>query len=219
MTTADAAGFLYPFLDPAPADDPAALLADLARSAFAKWTESRDLAAVTVAANAVRITDASVVVRAAPQVLLAGNGGSSCDAERMARLLRAALPTGADGNPVRVRSLVADPATLTALANDLGVERIFARQVEAYGRIGDVLIVFSTSGASANLLAACETACRRGLRTIALAGYSGGPMAEHPAVECCLRVDSASVHRIQEAQAKLVDVLVAAVSGNTVAAR
>lgn len=204
-----ATSFLYPFLEPESVVDPRPLLADLARSADAKWTVSTDLAAASMAANQERLATAAGLLRGAPQVLLAGNGGSSCDADRMTRLLRAALASRADDTTARVRSLVADPATLTALANDLGVEQIFARQVEAYGRAGDVLVVFSTSGASSNLLAACETARRLGLRTIAIAGYGGGAMSTHRSIECCLSVGSESVHRIQEAQAELIDALVA----------
>ena len=206
-----ATSFLYPFLDPQSDDDAGVLLRDLASSAQAKWTDSVSLAAASIAANESRLSAATDLIRGAPQVLLAGNGGSSCDADRMTRLLRAALTPRADGTMVRVRSLVADPATLTALANDLGVEKMFARQVEAYGRAKDVLVVFSTSGASANLLAACDTARRLGVRTIAVAGYSGGVMATYPSIECCLSIDSESVHRIQEAQAELIDALVEAI--------
>ena len=196
--------FLYPFLDDDAITDTASLLGDLARSAEAKWHESGELGASTVTANREVLHDAVVVLRSAPQILLAGNGGSACDAERTARLLRIA--------GYRVRSLVADPVTITALANDVGVENIFARQIEAYGRAGDSLIVFSTSGASANLLAACATAQRLRIRTVALAGYGGGPMGHDRSVEFCLRVESASVHRIQEAQAVLIDHLVAALA-------
>lgn len=206
-----ATSFLYPFLEPESADNTGVLLGDLARSARAKWTDSVGLAAKSIAANGLRLSTVTDLIRGAPQVLLAGNGGSSCDADRMTRLLRAALTPRADGTTVRVRSLVADPATLTALANDLGVEQMFARQVEAYGRAADVLVVFSTSGASANLLAACDTARRLGLRTIAVAGYSGGSMATHPSIESCVSIVSESVHRIQEAQAEVIDAIVAAI--------
>ena len=103
----------------------------------------------------------------------------------------------------------ATPAVLTALANDLGVDRIFARQVEAAVRPGDVLVVFSTSGASPNLLAALELDVIEQVTTVASAGYGGGPLAEHPATDHRLTVDSASVHRIQEAQGVLIDTLCA----------
>lgn len=197
--------FLYPFLDEPQVTDPSDLLADLARSADMKRTESHDLARSTVEANATELHEAAALLRAAGQILVAGNGGSACDAERLARLLR--------GSPLRVRSLVADSATLTALANDIGVEHIFSRQVQAYGKPGDVLVVVSTSGNSANLLTACDAATRHGLRTVALAGYRGGQMADHPSIDICLRVDSASVHRTQEAQAVLIDRLVTLLTG------
>ncbi len=198
--------FLYPFLDENAITDRTALLTDLARSAEDKWRESGELATSTIVANQFVLHHAVGVLRSSSQILVAGNGGSACDAERLGRLLRSA--------GYRVRSLVADPVTITALANDVGVELIFARQVEAYARAGDSLIVFSTSGASANLLIACTAARRLGIRTVALAGYDGGPMADHNSVEFCLRVASASVHRIQEAQAVLIDHLVAAMSND-----
>ena len=213
--TREVTGFLYPFLDAAVVENPEVLLTDLARSARAKWDDSVHLAATSVSANATALADAVEMFAQARQVLVAGNGGSACDAERMARLWRGIATPGDDGG-CRVRSLVSDPATLTALANDLGVDQIFARQVVAYGRPGDVLVVLSTSGNSSNLLAACDTAIRLGLRTVGIAGYSGGAMADHAGVECCLRVESDSVHRIQEAQAALVDTLVAAVMARRV---
>ncbi len=211
MTSLGATEFLYPFLAEPSTGDPTALMSDLVRSAEAKWAESKALGSSCVAANSSALADAAALLRAAPQVLLAGNGGSSCDADRVARLLRDRVASSAGGLAIRVRSLVADPATLTALGNDLGIEQIFSRQVEAYGRTGDVLVVFSTSGASANLMKACDTAHRRGLHTVAVAGYGGGSLVDNRAVDCCLVVDSVSVHRIQEAQADLIDALVASV--------
>ncbi len=97
---------------------------------------------------------------------------------------------------------------VTALANDVGVERIFARQVEALGSPGDVLIGLSTSGASPNLLAAFDEADRRGLVTVAVAGYGGGPLAAGGSAHHRLVVESTSIHRVQEAQAALLTKLV-----------
>ena len=101
-------------------------------------------------------------------------------------------------------SLAEDPATLTALANDLGVARIFARQVEASVRPGDVLVMFSTSGSSANLLSVLELSTAPELVIVACAGYGGGPMTAHDNVDHKLVIDSSSVHRIQEAQGELI---------------
>lgn len=182
-----------------------ALLTDLARSAGAKWEASMTATADALDANEGALLAAANVVRSAGRVLVAGNGGSSCDADRFVRLL-------ATSSDHRTLSLTADPAVLTALANDIGVERIFARLVEAYGRPGDALVVFSTSGQSPNLLAALEMAHRRGLRTIAFAGYGGGRFTNNDDVDVAIVVDDSSVHRIQEAQATLVDTLVDALA-------
>jgi D-sedoheptulose 7-phosphate isomerase len=119
---------------------------------------------------------------------------------------------------VAATSLAADYAVVTALANDVGVDRLFARQVEALASPGDVLIGLSTSGSSPNLLAAFAEAGRRGLVTVAVSGYGGGPLAEPGVAEHRLVVESASVHRIQEAQAALLSRLVQLAS-SPVAAR
>jgi D-sedoheptulose 7-phosphate isomerase len=94
---------------------------------------------------------------------------------------------------------------LTALANDLGVDRIFSRQVEALARPGDVLVLFSTSGASGNLLSVLDLSLASEVTIVACAGYGGGPLAAHRRVNHKLVVDSPSVHRIQEAQGFLID--------------
>ena len=102
-------------------------------------------------------------------MLALGNGGSATDAtDLVADLERAGRPA---------IDLTGDPAILTAIANDVGVEAIFARQVIAYGRPGDALVALSTSGGSANVIAALAEARRRGLATIAFVGYDGGRIA------------------------------------------
>lgn len=109
------------------------------------------------------------------KILLCGNGGSAADAQHLAaefvnRFLmdRPALPALA---------LSTDTSALTAIGNDLDFSQIFARQVEALGRKGDLLVGISTSGNSANVLAALQTARRTGLFTVGLTGQSGGGMA------------------------------------------
>ena len=146
--------------------------------------------------------------RAGGKALLFGNGGSAADAQHIAaewcgRLSRerVALPAIA---------LTANTSDLTALGNDYGFERIFARLVEAHGRPGDVAIAISTSGNSPNVLAAVDEAKARGLRTIAWTGRGGGKLASR--VELALVVPSDDTQRIQEshiaighALAELVD--------------
>lgn len=127
------------------------------------------------------------------KILLLGNGGSAADAQHLAAELvgrlqrpRAALPALA---------LSANTSILTAVGNDEGFERIFARQIEALGRPGDVVVALSTSGRSPNVLAALEAARRLGLVTVLLTG--GGAPADLPA-DHVLRIDAADVARIQE---------------------
>jgi D-sedoheptulose 7-phosphate isomerase len=103
--------------------------------------------------------------------------------------------------------LTEDPAILTAIANDIGVEAIFARQVIAYGGTRDVLIALSTSGNSGNVIAALAEARRRGLTTIALVGYDGGRIATETLADHVVVTRSEHIPRIQEAQASAYHVL------------
>ena len=96
---------------------------------------------------------------------------------------------------------------ITALGNDVGVEVVFARQLAAFGGRGDIAVGLSTSGNSANLVRAFDEASRRGMLTIGLAGYDGGKMAELDSIDYLFVVPSSSVHRIQEAQTTIYQVL------------
>ena len=109
--------------------------------------------------------------------------------------------------------LTADPAILTAIANDVGVEAIFARQVIAYGRAGDALVALSTSGGSANVISALAEARRRGMATIALVGYDGGQIAADGLADHVVVTRSQHIPRIQEAQASAYHVLCELVGG------
>ena len=198
----DSTGFLYPFLDAAEEDE-ASLRAALRASADAKRDESARLSQQSLESNRTALAEAGAAIgRAAAagrRVLTMGNGGSATDAARLARLLRS------PGMPAQ--SLSADYAVATALANDLGAERVFSRQLDAFGQPGDVLVGCSTSGASRNLLAAFDQAGGMGLVTVGLSGYGGGSFEGHPSVHHSLVVQSMSVHRIQEAQAALMSAL------------
>ena len=198
----DSTGFLYPFLDAAEADE-TALRQSLGASAEAKVRESEELSRRSVESNGAALAQAVTAIGRATgsggRVLTMGNGGSATDAARLARLLRA--------RGVPAESLSADYAVATALANDLGAERIFSRQLDAFAAPGDVLVGCSTSGASRNLLAAFDQASAMGLATVGLSGYGGGSFTDHPSVDHNLVVQSMSVHRIQEAQAALMSAL------------
>ena len=128
-----------------------------------------------------------------------GNGGSCTDSTTLAGLF-ARPPIG---KPLPAWSLTADQAIVTALGNDVGFELVFARQLIARAKAGDIAIAMSTSGNSPNLLAALAEARQRGLYTIGFAGYDGGAFANNPNVDACFIVRSQSVHRIQESQALL----------------
>lgn len=196
----DSTDFLYPFLDGPVAE----AAADLTYSAEVKAAESVEVANQSAQANEeVLGAAASAVRRAAAEggmVLTMGNGGSACDAARTARLLNKV--------GVAAESLASDYAVVTALGNDLGAQNVFSRQLEALGRPGDVLIGFSTSGTSANLLSAFDQAKRIGMITIGFAGYDGAGFAAHPSVDHTMAVGSQSVHRIQEAQAVLLNIMI-----------
>jgi len=194
--------FLYPFID-AQEDDPKSLLADLAASAQAKAAESLALRRSTLEANTELIgRAASEMARrfsSGGRLFTFGNGGSCTDCTTLARLF-AQPPVG---SPLPAWSLTADQAIITALGNDVGFELVFARQLIARGKAGDIATAMSTSGSSPNLMAALKEARHRGMYTIGFAGYEGGAFAKSPDVDACFVVRSQSVHRIQESQALL----------------
>jgi D-sedoheptulose 7-phosphate isomerase len=107
----------------------------------------------------------------------------------------------------RALNLSEDSAILTALANDIGPEVLFQRQVIAYGRPGDVALALSTSGNSANIVEALAEARRRGLATVAMVGYDGGRVAAEGLADHVIVSRSEHIPRIQEAQASAYHVL------------
>ncbi len=142
---------------------------------------------------------------AGARLLTFGNGGSSTDAQAVAGMFLHPEETGARSLPAL--ALTNDVAVITALSNDVGFDVVFARQIAAWGRPGDIALGLSTSGSSGNVIAAFEEASRRGLVTIGLAGNNGGQMALVDTIEHLFVVPSASVHRIQEAQTTIYDLL------------
>lgn len=133
-----------------------------------------------------------------------GNGGSCTDAADLASLF---LHPGPGRRALPAFALTGDIAVLTALSNDVSFDVVFARQIAAFGRRGDVVVGLSTSGNSINLVRAFEEASRRGLLTVGLAGYEGGAMAELGSIDHLFVVPSDSVHRIQEAQTTIYHTL------------
>lgn len=134
-----------------------------------------------------------------------GNGGSTTDAQDFVTELLD--PPFASWSPLPAIALTNDIAVVTAVGNDVGFNNIFARQVIALGRKGDIAFGISTSGNSTNVLVALEQARKQGLMTVGLAGYDGGKMLHSPAVDICLNAPSDHIPRIQEAQATIYHAL------------
>jgi D-sedoheptulose 7-phosphate isomerase len=131
------------------------------------------------------------------KILLCGNGGSAGDAQHLATEFVSTLTRDRPRDPIPAIALTTDTSLLTAVANDFGFENVFARQVEALGREGDVLIGISTSGNSANVIKAFERARQGGLRTIALTGESGGALGA--LADIAINVPSPETSHVQEA--------------------
>ena len=133
-------------------------------------------------------------LRRGNRVLLCGNGGSAADSQHIAAELVGRF--GRERTALPAIALTTDTSILTALANDYSYADVFARQVEAWGSSGDVLVGISTSGNSPNVLKAMRTARERGMHTIGFTGASGGQLPE--VADVCFRVPSRSTSRIQE---------------------
>jgi D-sedoheptulose 7-phosphate isomerase len=204
--TAEGVEALYPFLYSG-GSDVDAVLAHVARSTVEKAAEIEALRQAVVGRDGERMAACGAAMAAAfaggARMLAFGNGGSSTDAHDIVHLFLAPP----SGRPLPALALTADVAVLTALANDVGFDVVFARQVAAWGRPGDVAFAVSTSGGSENVVRGLEEAKRRGMLTVGLAGYDGGRMAAAGTVDHLFVVPSASVHRIQEAQTTVYHVL------------
>jgi D-sedoheptulose 7-phosphate isomerase len=142
-----------------------------------------------------RVVD--VIVRsmaAGGSLLVCGNGGSAADAQHIVAELTGRFFR--DRKPLRALALHGNTSSLTAIANDYGYDHVFAREIGAYGREGDVLLAISTSGNSLNIVRAIEAAREKKMVVVGLSGDTGGKMAE--LCDICLRVPSHSTPRIQE---------------------
>jgi D-sedoheptulose 7-phosphate isomerase len=203
-----AASFLYPFL----ADqehDLDAVLGDVAGSAVLKAREVCELREATLASDGA-LAAAALTLRGAldagGRLMALGNGGSATDA--MDVVADFAMPPAGGAWPARpALDLTADAAILTAIANDIGASAIFARQIIAHGRAGDVLLVLSTSGSSASAVDALVQARRQGLHSIALVGYDGGQIGSGELADHVIVAPSQHIPRIQEAQATVYHLL------------
>jgi len=211
----DAMESLYPFLY-SDTSDLSAVLDQVRASTVAKAAEIVELRRAVGVRDGARIAEcarqAAARFGAGGRLFAFGNGGSATDAQQLATLFldggggrgRAA---GRAAPPLPAFGLANDTSVVTALCNDVGVEVVFARQLAAFGGRNDIAVGLSTSGNSANLVRAFDEASRRGMLTIGLAGYDGGTMAELDSIDFLFVVPSSSVHRIQEAQTTIYQVL------------
>jgi D-sedoheptulose 7-phosphate isomerase len=143
------------------------------------------------------------VLRAGGKVLICGNGGSAADSQHFAAELvgrfRRLRPSWA------AIALTVDASILTSLSNDFGFEQVFARQVQALGRSGDILVAISTSGRSKNVLAAVEVASALGIKTVGLTGEGVSPLGEM--VDYHLPIPSSNTAFIQQGHMAVIHVL------------
>jgi D-sedoheptulose 7-phosphate isomerase len=213
---------LYPFLYAGGTHDQRAVLAQVRASTIAKAEEILELRRTIARRDGARIArcarDMAARFAAGGRLFAFGNGGSATDAAQLANLFLDPGPVHPsflhpgqlhDGaaRPLPAFGLASDPSVVTALCNDIGVEVVFARQLGALAHPGDIAVGLSTSGNSGNLVRAFGEARQRGMLTIGLAGYEGGKMAELDSLDYLFVVRSASVHRIQEAQTTIYQVL------------
>jgi D-sedoheptulose 7-phosphate isomerase len=148
-------------------------------------------------------------------VMFCGNGGSAADSQHLAAELVVRLTGDYDRQALPAIALTTDTSILTACANDYGFNRIFARQVEALGRPGDVLVAISTSGNSDNVLNAAKSAKDRNMIVIGFAGGDGGKLAD--SADIALVVPSNDVQRIQESHITIGHILIGLIEREIIA--
>src|SRR5262245_1890851 len=141
--------------------------------------------------------------RQGKKLFVMGNGGSACDALHIAVEFK--HPIIEKRRPLPAEALMADIATVSAIANDVDFSRVFVKQLRLAAQPGDMVLAISTSGKSPNLIYALQAARERGMMTIAFCGKDGGRLAD--IAEYCLTVPSFSIHRIQEVHGTLIHIL------------
>jgi D-sedoheptulose 7-phosphate isomerase len=200
---AGASSFLYPFLG-GPETEPDRLIADVEASIAQKASDAQTLRERVASEESEAIAGAVATmtreIAAGGRLLLFGNGGSATDATDWA--IDCVMPPH-PLVPFAALSLAAEPATITAIANDVGREFVFLRQLIAHIRPHDVAVALSTSGGSSNVIAALEEARKRGNPTVALLGYDGGEILRRGLADHAIVVRSDYIPRVQEAQAAI----------------
>ncbi len=196
----DLLGGLYPFMAPTAPARSRDKSVELLDSIQLKVAESLAAKTAFFEKYSQRLAEIAAAIADSYQrggrLLTAGNGGSSCDAAHLA--LEFMHPVTAGRPALAAINLSQDSAMLTAISNDIGFEHVLPRQLLALAQPDDLLLVFSTSGNSANLTRAVDKARQLGLTTVAFLGGDGGELARNPSVDHHLIVETDSVHRIQE---------------------
>jgi D-sedoheptulose 7-phosphate isomerase len=197
------AGFLYPFLGQHK-HDAASLLKQVAESMRMKVRDDALLRSQVAEEESEQIAATARAIderlRRGGKLILFGNGGSATDANDWA-IDCVAPPNG--WRPIPAISLAMEPANITAIANDVGTDVVFLRQLIAHARSEDVAVAISTSGGSRNIIVALEEARKRGLLTVALLGYDGGEILRRGLADFSLIVRCDYIPRIQEVQASI----------------
>ena len=199
--------FLYPFLGKAqqPLEE---VVEEVQGSMLQKMRETNRLRTAAAESESGEISEAAAAIserlERGGKIIAFGNGGSATDAND---LVADCVDPPNGLTPLPAVSLSAEPANVTAIANDIGTEAIFARQLIAHARPEDVAIGISTSGGSANILAALAEARKRGLLTVGLIGYDGGRIVGEHLTDHAIVVRSEYIPRIQEVQASVYHVL------------
>ncbi|HVR22930.1 MAG TPA: SIS domain-containing protein [Candidatus Polarisedimenticolia bacterium] len=201
------AGFLYPFLGQEK-QQTRDLESEVARSIGMKVQDDSKLRAQVASDQAEQIGNAALAIHErlakGGKLILFGNGGSATDANDFA--IDCVLPPSGY-RPFRAISLSMEPANITAVANDVGTEVIFLRQLIAQARPEDIAIGISTSGGSRNIVMALEEARKRKLLTVALLGYDGGEIRRRQLADFPLVVQCDYIPRIQEVQASIYHII------------
>ena len=197
------AEFLYPFLA-REKQETSGILAHVSDSIRMKANDDTRLRLQVVRTESERISGAVLAIRerllAGGKLMIFGNGGSATDANDFA-IDCVAPPSGYA--PIPAVSLSSEPANITAIANDVGTDLIFLRQLVAHAKAQDVVIAISTSGGSRNLLAALAEAKKLGLLSVALLGYDGGEIKRQNLADFPIVVEADYIPRIQEVQASI----------------
>lgn len=201
------AGFLYPFLGQEK-QKTEGVVDEVAASIQMKVEDDAKLRVQVAGQQGSQIQQTAIAIHErlarGGKLILFGNGGSATDANDFA--IDCVLPP-AGYHPIPAVSLSLEPANITALANDIGVDVIFLRQLIAQGNPNDVAIGISTSGGSRNIIMALEEARKRGMLTVALLGYDGGEILRRGVADHAIVVSCDYIPRIQEVQASLYHVI------------